>query len=610
MSIVQAPKSNTFVRCLKVLSKRELLKILAVTFLQILMSFLDLIGIILIGVIAALSVDGIRSGKSNERINEVFQLLNLPFQTFQQQAIILGIAAVIILIGKSVLSIVFTRRIISFLSYRGAVISAKLVSQLLSQSLLKVQARSVQDTLYSLTTGVQYITMNVLAIAAVLAADLSLLFVMGITLMIVNFETAIAIILLFAVIGIILYRIMHVKAAILGQKTSALTILSAEKIVEVLSSYRETVVRNRRHYYSQEIGKTRVELSEAMAEISFMPFVSKYVVEMAIVLGAIVISAFQFGFYDITEAVSTLAIFLVAGSRIAPAFLRVQQSFVQIQGGLGAAGPTLDLIESLGKFTHTENEDRQLDLIHLGFHPEIDLEDVEFSYPGASERAISKVSMKIHAGSSVAIVGPSGAGKTTIIDLILGVLPPASGRVFISRLEPLAALSKWPGAVAYVPQDVVIAQGSIRQNVALGYPPEEATDERVLRALRMASLEEFSLDLPLGLDTSVGERGAKISGGQRQRLGIARALFTNPHLLILDEATSSLDGETEASVSEAIQNLEGFITVVLIAHRLSTVRNADMIVYMDKGRIVKTGSFQEVRDAVTDFDRQARLMGL
>jgi ABC-type multidrug transport system fused ATPase/permease subunit len=574
------------------------------------MSFLDLIGIIIIGVIAAVSVDGIRSGESNERINEVFELLNLPFQTFQQQAIILGIAAVIVLIGKSVLSIIFTRRIISFLSYRGALISAKLVSQLLSQSLLKVQARSVQDTLYSLTTGVQYIMMNVLAIAAVLAADLSLLFVMGITLMIVNFETAVATILLFAVIGIILYRIMHVKAAILGQKTSTLTILSAEKIVEVLSSYRETVVRNRRHYYSQEIGKTRVELSEAMAEISFMPFVSKYVVEMSIVLGAIIISAFQFGFHDITEAVSTLAIFLVAGSRIAPAFLRVQQSFVQIQGGLGAAGPTLDLIESLGKLTHTENEDSQLDLIHSGFHPEIDLEDVEFSYPGASERAISKVSLKIHAGSSVAIVGPSGAGKTTIIDVILGVLPPASGRVLISSLEPMAALSKWPGAVAYVPQDVVIAQGSIRQNVALGYPPEEATDERVLRALRMASLEDFSLNLPSGLDTSVGERGAKISGGQRQRLGIARALFTNPHLLILDEATSSLDGETEASVSDAIQNLEGFITVVLIAHRLSTVRNAVMIVYMDKGRIVKTGSFQEVRDAITDFDRQARLMGL
>jgi ABC-type multidrug transport system fused ATPase/permease subunit len=610
MTIVQAPRSDTFVRCLKVLSKKELLKILAITLLQIFMSFLDLIGIIIIGVIAAVSVDGIRSGESNERINEVFELLNLPFQTFQQQAIILGIAAVIVLIGKSVLSIIFTRRIISFLSYRGALISAKLVSQLLSQSLLKVQARSVQDTLYSLTTGVQYIMMNVLAIAAVLAADLSLLFVMGITLMIVNFETAVATILLFAVIGIILYRIMHVKAAILGQKTSTLTILSAEKIVEVLSSYRETVVRNRRHYYSQEIGKTRVELSEAMAEISFMPFVSKYVVEMSIVLGAIIISAFQFGFHDITEAVSTLAIFLVAGSRIAPAFLRVQQSFVQIQGGLGAAGPTLDLIESLGKLTHTENEDSQLDLIHSGFHPEIDLEDVEFSYPGASERAISKVSLKIHAGSSVAIVGPSGAGKTTIIDVILGVLPPASGRVLISSLEPMAALSKWPGAVAYVPQDVVIAQGSIRQNVALGYPPEEATDERVLRALRMASLEDFSLNLPSGLDTSVGERGAKISGGQRQRLGIARALFTNPHLLILDEATSSLDGETEASVSDAIQNLEGFITVVLIAHRLSTVRNADMIVYMDKGRIVKTGSFQEVRDAITDFDRQARLMGL
>ena len=210
----------------------------------------------------------------------------------------------------------------------------------------------------------------------------------------------------------------------------------------------------------------------------------------------------------------------------------------------------------------------------------------------------------------MAFVGPSGAGKTTIIDILLGVLLPDDGSVQISGLPPQLAVAKWPGAVSYVPQDVVIAAGSIRENVALGYPLSEATDELVMSALRVAHLERFVTSLPEGIDTQVGERGTKISGGQRQRLGIARAMFTRPHLLVLDEATSSLDGETEAGISEAIHALRGSTTVVMIAHRLSTVRNADIVVYMDKGRVLAVGTFTEVREGVPDFDHQAKLMGL
>jgi len=156
----------------------------------------------------------------------------------------------------------------------------------------------------------------------------------------------------------------------------------------------------------------------------------------------------------------------------------------------------------------------------------------------------------------------------------------------------------------------VIVAGSIRENVALGYPLSEATDELVMTALKVAQLERFIASLPDGIDTQVGERGTKISGGQRQRLGIARAMFTRPHLLVLDEATSSLDGETEVSISEAIHSLRGATTVVMIAHRLSTVRDADMVVYLDKGRVLAAGTFNEVRSAVSDFDHQAKLMGL
>jgi ABC-type multidrug transport system fused ATPase/permease subunit len=235
---------------------------------------------------------------------------------------------------------------------------------------------------------------------------------------------------------------------------------------------------------------------------------------------------------------------------------------------------------------------------------------VSLTYPHKNSRAISEISLSIPAGASIAFVGPSGAGKTTIIDVLLGVLNPDEGSVLISGLSPLLAVSKWPGAVSYVPQDVVIAAGTIRENVSLGYPSESVTDELVHSALRVAHLDQFVASLPLGIDTQVGERGAKISGGQRQRLGIARAMFTRPQLLVLDEATSSLDGETEASVSQAINSLRGSTTVVMIAHRLSTVRNADIVVYLSEGKVVSMGSFDEVRQSVPDFDRQALLMGL
>jgi ABC-type multidrug transport system fused ATPase/permease subunit len=159
-----------------------------------------------------------------------------------------------------------------------------------------------------------------------------------------------------------------------------------------------------------------------------------------------------------------------------------------------------------------------------------------------------------------------------------------------------------------VPQDIFISNGTIRENVSLGYPLDEATDELVMEALQIAHLDSFVMSLPLGIDTPVGERGARISGGQRQRLGIARAMFTKPQLLVL--ATSALDGLTEASISDSINELKGRVTLVLIAHRLSTVLNADKIAYLSAGKVVSIGTFNEVRTRVPDFDIQAKLMGL
>jgi ABC-type multidrug transport system fused ATPase/permease subunit len=603
-------RQSTIGRSFSVLSKNDQKKIAIASFLQILMGILDLLGVVAIGLLGALSVTGLQSRQPGDRVSSVLDFLGLSSFTFQTQATVLGLGAVVLLVGRTLLSIFFTRRILFFLSRRGAKISANLVSRLLAQPLLRVQERTTQETLYALTSGVSLITLQVLANAVVLVSDVALLVIMAIGLFVVDPLTSIGTFGIFFLIGLLLYRFMNVRASRLGIQSSELNIKSNEKIVEVFNSYRESVVRNRRDYYAREIGKLRYQLADASAESGFLPYVSKYVIESSVILGALFIAAAQFILQDATHAVATLAIFLAAGTRIAPAVLRIQQGSIQIRGSLGAAMPTLDLIKMLGDSPMIENIDDTLDILHAGFKASISLSNVTLTYPDSSSPAISEINLVIEPGTSVAIVGTSGAGKTTIIDTVLGVLSPDSGHVLISNLPPIEAIAKWPGAISYVPQDVVIAAGTIRENVALGYPNDVATDELVFKALKVAHLDVFVQSLPNGIDTEVGERGAKISGGQRQRLGIARAMFTHPHLLVLDEATSALDGETEANISDAIHELRGSTTVVMIAHRLSTVRNADLVVYMSAGKVVATGSFYEVRSLVPDFDRQAKLMGL
>jgi len=597
-------------RTFNILPTGDRKKVVFVTIIQLLLGLLDLLGVMAIGLLGALSVTGLKSQEPGNRVSSVLDFLKLSDFSFQSQAAFIGSMAVFLLIGRTILSIIFTRRILFFMSRRGASLSADLIARLLSQSLLKIQSRSTQEIIYAISAGVEMLVMQILATTVVMIADLSLLIIMAVGLLLVDPITAIGTLLIFSVIGFFLYKFMHVRAKDLGRMSSVYAIESSEKIMEVLSSYRETVVRNRRDFYAREIGSLRLRSANVTAETNFLPFVSKYVIESAVILGALVIGMVQLILQDSAHAIATLGIFLAAGTRIAPAVLRVQQGLTIIRTGFGQAEPTLQLISSMQETVVQTSSSAVFDSNHVGFTSNVSLSNVSLTYPNKKIKAVEKLSIKISEGSLTAFVGPSGAGKTTVIDILLGILKPDEGRVLISGMDPLEAFAKWPGAVSYVPQDVAITSGTIRQNVSLGFPISEASDELVYEALAVANLDNFVQGLPDKLETHVGERGSKLSGGQRQRLGIARAMFTKPKLLVLDEATSSLDVDTEENISKSINALKGRTTVVLIAHRLSTVRKADLVVYLESGKIISTGNFDEVRKSISNFDNQAKLFGL
>jgi ABC-type multidrug transport system fused ATPase/permease subunit len=597
-------------RSFRILSVSDRKKLFGVVVIQVFFGLLDLAGVALVGVLGALAVNGVQSRSPGNRVSEVLRLLNIDQLSLQEQATVIGLLAATLLISKTILSVLFVRKTMFFLARRSALISSDLISRVLAQPLIKIQSKSMQQTLYTVTAGVDAVVLGVLNAIILVISDLSLLAILGIGLFLVDPGVALSTLIVFSCIVYILYRVLQVRAVKLGELDRLLTIQSSERTLEVLNSYREIVVRNRRNYYAREIGRIRFKLADVTAERNFMPNISKYVIEITVVIGSLAIAGIQFAINDASRAIAVLSVFTAASTRISPAVLRLQQTAVGIKSNIGSAAPTLDLIDEVRNLGGSHENVDELNFLHDGFKADIELDKVSLTYPSKKSPAISSISFEIKSGQVASFVGQSGAGKTTLIDVILGVLEPDSGNVKIHGRRPLDAIREWPGAIGYVPQDVMVSNGTIKENVCLGYPVDGVPDEEIWNALQVAQLYDFVKSLPDQLSTHVGDRGAKLSGGQRQRLGIARAMFTKPKLLVLDEATSSLDGVTEADITDAVNNLKGGVTIIIIAHRLSTVRESDVIHYLSNGQLTKSGTFEELKAAVPDFAKQAKLMGL
>jgi ABC-type multidrug transport system fused ATPase/permease subunit len=603
-------EKNVLLRCLRILPKSDHKKLPFLIVLQVVLALVDLIAVGIIGVIAALSISSIQSSPQNSQIVEILEFMGILDFDLQSQATILGLLAASLLIFRTLTSVYITRKTLFFLSNRGAKIASDVFAKLIAQPMANVRIISTQDAVQAIIGGTSAITLGVIGAFLTTFADAILTLVMLIGLFLLNPIMAGSMLIFFGLTAFLLYKLMSGRAHHLGVLQANQSILVNETIVETLSSYRELLVRNRRNFYSRKLTRNRYEAAVVLARVQFLPNVSKYIIEIMIVLGAVMISAFEFIAQDATSAIAVLSVFLASATRIAPAMMRIQQGAISIKGATGGAERTLDLLDQLFEVESLPVTNDVPIFSHADFSPRILLDKVEYSYFGSSNPTLSNISLLIEPGDFVAVVGPSGAGKTTLIDVMLGIAIPDSGTVSISNRSPLEAISTWPGAISYVPQDILIVNGSIAENVSFGFPLENVPSEKIIDALTFAELEGFVKNLPMNENSQVGERGTKISGGQRQRLGIARAMLTCPKLLVLDEATSTLDAQTEQAISDSIKKLKGSVTVVMIAHRLSTVANADLVVYMDKGSIKASGTLEEVRIAVPDFDLQAKLMGL
>jgi len=597
-------------RVLLLLEKKDRLKLFLVLVINTFLAFLDLFGVALIGVTSAILIRGLQGLTAGDQVSRFLELLNLDGLPQRNLLILLGGTAIFFFIIKTILSVYFLRRTLRYMSIRNAQISSSLVSKMLNRPVEKIFSKSIQHQIYNVTGGVERLVGGAVTSLVVIASDLVLLLVILIGLMLVDPVTSIGTFFVFTGIGFLLYFLLHKRVAILNSKFVYESIYFNQKVSEGINSFRDLFIKGGREFYVNEIRKTKMKLAGYDAEIKFIPNISKYTIEISVILGIAVVAGIQFYLFDSNRAIAVISVFLAASSRIAPAIIRLQQNVIAVKSSLSAAQPTFDLIDELNGVKELDKTETLITTNHKDFSPRVNLKNLKFTYADAINDTIQDISLEISEGKFIAFVGPSGGGKSTLVDLVLGLLAPSSGSITISGLAPVDAIKKWPGSIGYVPQDVFIENSTVKENICLGFDPKTVSDQLVWDALKLADLSEFIEGLDGQLSCRISDAGKNLSGGQRQRLGIARALLTKPKIVIFDEATSALDAETENRVSESILKLTGECTVIFIAHRLSVVRSADMIYYIDKGKIVNQGTFEELRLINADFNNQANFMGI
>ena len=565
-----------------IFSTKDKIKIVLLTIIILIGSMLELLAISLFSPF----IDGIVD--QNAMMESTIMVYIYHFFSFKKYEYFLALLAVSIIavyIIKNVYIIIEKNKIYKFAYRIQRTISTKLLKSYMEEPYtfhlnknIAVLQRSMQEDTDQFAKAILHFME--------MAAEACVCIVLGVYLFIVSKSITVVIVgLLLVCLGIFSYinKKYSRKWGEQGQEYKAKIYqwmnqsLSGIKDIKILDRS-ETFIKNYDNYMKKYVRVLRLNRL-----IGIMP---KYIIEMVCMTGllsAVLVKMF-FGQKELSAFVPQLAIFAVAAFRLLPSVGRINEHLSAVI----FATPSIDLIYHDLK----EIEDLHVEEIvkdeDWHFKKEIEVKRVTYAYPEGEGNVIENACFHIRKGETVAFVGSSGAGKSTIVDILLGLLPPQQGKILVDGMDVYKNLRTWQKEIGYIPQTIYLSDDSIRNNVAFGIEEENIDEQAVIAALKQAQLYDFVDTLPEGLDTCVGDRGIRLSGGQRQRIGIARALYHKPEILVLDEATSALDNDTEAAVMEAIDSLKGQKTIIIIAHRLTTIKNADTVYEVKDGKVEQT----------------------
>lgn len=456
--------------------------------------------------------------------------------------------------------------------------------------------RNSAKLINTLVTEVNLFTFQVVLSGLILLLECFVLFGVGLLLILIDPKGTLSIAALIGFSAGLFYWLTREKLSRWGMLRQLHGELRVQHIQQGLSGVKEIKLMGResdflKRYNVHNLEGTRIAyLSHSMQQI---PRQWLELLVVFILIGLIVLLVIQGVNSD--SMIATIGLFSIAAFRLLPSITRTLSSLQSLRLGL----PIVEALYCEMKLTVTENSaQRPFPLLSN----QIVIKSISYSYPNTSFNAISNISMQIDKGSVIGIIGASGSGKSTLVDVILGLLKPTDGQIFVDGIDIEMSLKGWQSQIGYVPQSIYLTDESIRSNIAFGLVDDEIDDRKIREAIKNTQLDDFINALPDGLDTIVGERGVRISGGQRQRIGIARALYHNPHVLILDEATSSLDSVMALEVMNSVEKMRGEITILMVAHQIITIKNCDLIYIFENGALSDYGRFEELYCPSLDGD--------
>jgi ABC-type multidrug transport system fused ATPase/permease subunit len=581
---------NVVRRALSFMKPRERAKFSLFLSFRAFVALLDLIGILAIGFLATSMALIITEGNQVDRSVEVGPFL-IPTVNFESLPIIAA-AVLTLFITKAILSILLTRQLAYFLAGIEARSARVIAKNAFGRGLEGARLNSREEIHFVVQNGSPSAFHNVLNSVGTLAAEGFLFILVLGAFALVNPLVAAGAILYFGFIGLVIQFFIGRMMEQTGIRLANSSVDANAGLSDLGEVQREAEILGRQDFFFDKIYIARKKASGSSATQFVLTGMPRYIVEAALIIAIAVFIIVQAYSGDIVSSAATIGIFLSGGLRLTSSLLPLQSALLIIKQAIPSANKALDLL--LVSETNERIEEKSAGQDQTTGPLSVKIRDLSFSYQGSTSETLSRLNVDISAGSQVAFIGVSGAGKSTIADLILGLLVPTSGQILVDGENPTELIHAKPGLLGYVPQKPGLVSGTIEQNIALGVDSSEIDEGSISGAVRDSHLSELIGNLPEGLKTNIGKRKDELSGGQIQRIGLARALYTNPKLLVMDEATSALDAESENEINKALDEMRGKVTVILIAHRLNTIQRSDKVFLVEDGQITDSGSFQEL----------------